>query len=206
MPRFGADPHKFFESVYEGTAPWDIGGPQPALVQLFAQYPLRDPVLDVGSGSGDLSIWIGAQGHKVLGVDFVSAAVSQSQERARSLPPDLMNNVAFRVGDALRPSVFGRFGSIVDTGFYHLFDADECARFVAQLAAALEPAGRYYLLAFAVDLPAADVPRGVTEVELREHFNARDGWRILAVEPAEFESRVGGIPSICGCFERTLGV
>jgi cyclopropane fatty-acyl-phospholipid synthase-like methyltransferase len=202
MPRFGADPHKFFETVYEGDAPWDIGRAQRAIVQLIERFPLRDPVLDVGSGSGDLSIWIATQGHTVLGVDFVPAAVSLSRERARSLSPEVVGNVEFRVGDALNPAAFGRFGSIVDTGFYHLFEADQGARFAAQLAAALEPGGRYYLHAFAVDFPHPDVPRGVTEPELRQHFNAGDGWQTLALEPAEFESRVGTIPAICGCFER----
>jgi len=203
MPRFGTNPGKFFEAVYEGEAPWDIGSPQPALMQLCAEFPLQAPVLDVGSGSGDLAIWIASIGHQVLGVDFVPAAVALSQKRAASLPNQHAMNVEFRVGDALSPSHFGRFGSIVDTGFYHLFEADRAAQFAAELAAALLPGGRYYLLAFAVDLPTPDVPREVTEAELRSHFSAADGWQVLVVRPAEFVSRMGNIPAICGCFERT---
>jgi SAM-dependent methyltransferase len=204
MARFGADPHKFFSSVYDVAAPWDIGAPQPALAQLIAEFPLAEPVLDVGSGSGDLTIWIARQGLTVVGVEFVPAAVELAQQRATSLPADLVGNAEFRVADALRPSTLGlQFGSIVDSGFYHLFEPQQCERFAAELRAALRPGGRYYLLAFAVDLPSPDVPRGITEAELRRHFEAGNGWKLLALRSAEFLSRVGSIPAICACFERT---
>ncbi len=203
MPRFGADPHKFFASVYDAAAPWDIGAPQPALAQLISEFPLAEPVLDVGSGQGDLSIWIARQGLKVLGAEFVPAAVEQAKTRAASLPADLARNVEFRIADALRPSTLGlQFGSIVDSGFYHLFESQQCERFAAELTSALRPGGRYYVLAFAVDLPSPDVPRGITEAELRRHFAARNGWKPLALRSAEFLSRVGTILAICACFER----
>lgn len=202
MARFGADPNKFFASVYDGAAPWDIGAPQPALADLIAEFPLEEPVLDVGSGSGDLAIWIAGQGLKVLGVDFVPAAIELAQERARDFHADLAQNVEFRVADALRPSDLGvQFGSIVDSGFYHLFEPLQCERFARELRAALRPGGRYYLLAFAVELPAPDVPRGITEAELRRNFSAENGWRLLALRSAEFVSRVGSIPAICACVE-----
>ena len=151
--------------VYEGDAPWDIGGPQPALVELISEFPLIEPVLDVGSGSGDHAIWIAQQGLHVVGVDFIPSAVELSRKRASSLPDDLAANVEFQVGDALRPSELGReFRSIVDSGFYHLFEADKCEQFANDLRTALRPGGRYYILAFAIDFPVPDVPRGITRV------------------------------------------
>ncbi len=200
--RFWGDPDKFFRSVYEGDAPWDIGVAQPALVQLFSEFPLREPVLDLGSGSGDLSIWIARHGVGVLGVEFVPAAVDEARARATALPPDVAGNVEFRIGNALEPSQLGMFGSVVDSGFYHLFETDACSRLASDLAAAVEPGGRYYLLAFAVDLPSPDVPRGITERELRANFSSANGWNILRIRPAEFLSRVATVPAICACFER----
>ena len=202
MTRFGADPNKFFSSVYDGSAPWDIGAPQPDLVQLISEFPLSEPVLDVGSGSGDLSTWIANQGLRVLGVEFVPAAVHLARERAASLSSDVAQNLEFQIGDALRPGRFGEFGSIVDSGFYHLFEPQQCERYAAALGAALRPGGRYYILAFAVDFPAPDVPRGITDSELRRNFSAGNGWKVLALRSAEFLSRYDAIPAICGCFER----
>jgi SAM-dependent methyltransferase len=206
MTRFGGNPEAFFRAVYEGPAPWDIGGPQPALVQLIAEFPLHGPVLDVGSGSGDLSIWIATQGLEVLGVDFVPDAVERSRARAVALPEDVARRLEFRVGNALEPAHLGRqFGSVVDSGFYHLFEPGACARFAEELAAAISPGGRYYVLAFAVDLPSPDVPRGITEAELLANFAARKGWTVRALRAAVFESRVASVPAICACFERTAG-
>ena len=203
MTRFGDSPEKFFQKVYEGDAPWDIGGPQPALVELTSEFPLIEPVLDVGSGSGDHAIWIAQQGLQVVGIDFIPSAVELSRRRASSLPNVLAANVVFQVGDALRPSELGReFRSIVDSGFYHLFEADRCERFASDVKAALGRGGRYYILAFAIDFPVPDVPRGITEGELSRNFSADNGWKTLALRPAEFSSVVGSVPAVCGCFER----
>ena len=203
MPRFGDEPEKWFASIYEGDAPWDIGGPQPALVELISGLPLLEPVLDLGSGSGDHAIWIAQQGFDVVGLELIPSAVALSKRRASSLTKDIAGKVEFVVGDALHPGTLGReFGSIVDSGFYHLFEPDVCERFASELKSALTPGGRYYILAFAIDFPIPDVPRGITEAELSRNFSPDNGWKTLALCAAEFSSRMGSVPAVCGCFER----
>jgi SAM-dependent methyltransferase len=85
MSNFGPDPHAFFAAVYQAEAPWDIGAPQPALLELLAEVPPEGPILDVGCGSGDLGIALAQRGVEVLGVDFVEAAISQARAKAESL-------------------------------------------------------------------------------------------------------------------------
>ena len=201
--RFGGDPARFFDAVYEGVAPWDIGAPQPSLIELFELFPLQSPVLDIGSGSGDLAIWIAQDGYDVLGIDFNKAAVVESRARARKLSGDIAQRLRFEVGDASRPSRFGRdFGSVVDSGFYHLFEEADCVRLADEFHRTLRPGGRYYILAFAVELPSPDVPRQVTEEELRHIFSLDEGWALLHISSATFVSRVGDVPAIRACFER----
>ncbi|MEW5928305.1 MAG: class I SAM-dependent methyltransferase [Gemmatimonadota bacterium] len=203
MSRFGPDPRAFFDGVYLETPPWDVGGAQPALTELFAEHPPAGPVLDVGCGSGDLAISLARGGLEVLGIDFVDAAVAHAREKAAVLPPEVARRLEFRAADALRPSLLGRrFGSVVDSGFLHLFDSGECDRFAGELAAALLPGGRYYLLAFAVEFDIPHSPRAITEEELRARFTAERGWRLLAVRPAEFLSRVARVPATAACIER----
>lgn len=198
---FGEDPRAFFDSVYLGTAPWDIGAPQPALTRLLDDRPPEGPVLDVGCGTGDLAIFLAARGLEVVGVDFVEGALVTARERAKPLPDSAAARLYFRAGDCLAPSRLGRrFGSIVDSGFLHLFEQEDRDRFVQDLPGALRPGGRYYLLAFAVEFPGPS-PRLVTEEELRRRFSADRGWKTLEVRPAEFLSAFGPVPAIAGCFE-----
>jgi SAM-dependent methyltransferase len=204
MSRFGSDPRAFFDFVYSDVPPWDIGGPQPALSALFSKLPPADPILDVGCGSGDLAIHLAQLGHRVSGVDFVETAITHAQQKAASLPAEVARLVDFQIADALQPSLLGRpFGSVVDSGFYHLFDPDQGQRFLDEVATSLYPKGRYYLLAFAVDFSLPNLPRGVSEQELQARFTPEKGWKILDLRPAEFLSRVAPpVAAIRACVER----
>ena len=204
MSRFGPDPRSFFDSIYDADVPpWDVGDAQPALAALFDEIPPEGPVLDVGCGSGDLAISLARRGLAVTGVDFVEAAIAHAREKARALPPDVASRLDFRVGDALRPSSFGRFGAVVDSGFLHVLGSDDRDRFVGELAAALRPGGRYYLLAFAITFPVPNTPLEVTEDEVRARFTPAGGWRVRACRPATFLSRVAPpVAATRACIER----
>jgi SAM-dependent methyltransferase len=202
MSRFGPDPQTFFDEVYRDTAPWDIGVAQPSLLRLIDDLPPRGPVLDVGCGSGDLSIALAGRGLTVRGVDFVAAAVLQAQAKVQALEPEVAARLAFDVADALRPSRLGRFGAVVDSGFYHLFDQHQAERFARDLASALVPGGRYYLLAFASEFPIPNTPRAVSAAEVRARFPHAGGWRVLDLRDAEFQSRIAPVPAVAACIER----
>ncbi len=203
MTRFGPDPVAFFKNVYRETPPWDVGGAQPALSALLDEYPPTGRVLDVGCVSGDLAISVAQRGLSVLVIDFVEAAIAHARSMAANLPPDISRRLEFRIGDALHPSGLGQpFGAVVDSGFLHLFDPEERDRFANELAGALRPGGRYYLLEFAVTVPGDNSPREVTEAELRSRFSRARGWEVLVCRPAEFLSRVATVPATCACVER----
>lgn len=204
MSRFGSDPLAFFNSVYQETPPWDIGKPQPAMLALLGKFPPVDPILDVGCGSGDLSIYLAQLGYRVIGVDFVEAAIATAQVRRSALSPEIAQRVSFQVADALKPSLLQQaFGSIVDSGFFHLFDPDQGDRFVEELALTLRPGGWYYLHTFAVEFSVPNVPRAITADEVRTRFTAEKGWCIHEIQAVEFLSRVAPpVSAICACVER----
>ncbi|HEU4886188.1 MAG TPA: methyltransferase domain-containing protein [Longimicrobium sp.] len=200
MPRFTPD---FFDSVYRETPPWDIGAAQPAMMALLDDYPPAGPVLDVGCGSGDLAIALAGRGVQVLGIDVVEAAIEQARAKAESHPPEVARLLEFQVADALRPTLLQRrFGAVVDSGFYHVFEQDNRDVLARELAGTLLPGGRYYLLAFATEFDMPNTPLKVTEDELRARFTAESGWRILGVRPAQFESRYAPVPAVAACIER----
>lgn len=193
----------FFDSVYRETPPWDVGEAQPDMRAMLDEWPPEAPVLDVGCGPGDLVIELARRGVEAVGVDVVEVAVVEARARAAALPPEAARRAGFRVGDALRPSTLGeRFGAVVDSGFFHLFDPETRDRFAEDLAAVLPPGGRFYLLAFAVEFDMPNTPLKVTEEELRLRFSEDRGWRVLAIRPARFLSRIAPVPAVAACFER----
>ncbi len=204
MGRFGEEPLEFFKHVYTDVPPWDVAAPQPALLELIKAFPPSNPLLDIGCGSGDLAIGLAQLGYSVVGVDFVATAIEQARAKAAALPAEVAQRLSFKVADGLKPSLLpSKFGAIVDTGFYHLFNHAETEPFIAELAQALQPQGRYYLLAFSIEFASVNVPRAITEVEIRSRFTVERGWRILAVHPAEFLNRVGPpVASVAACIER----
>jgi SAM-dependent methyltransferase len=205
VSRFGPKPREFFGDVYRDVPPWDIGGPQPALLELLRTIPPDGPILDVGCGSGDLAIALAEDGHEVLGIDFVPAAIEQARMKAARLLPERRERLEFHVGDGLRPSLLNRcFGAVVDSGFFHLFEPEEGDRFVTELARTLCAGGRYYLLAFATTFPIPHTPRAVSEAEIRELFTTKRGWRIRECRSAEFLSRIAPVPATCACVERIV--
>lgn len=204
MSRFGSDPLAFFNSVYKDIPPWEIGAPQPAMAALLTKHPPTSPLLDIGCGSGDLAIYLAQLGHQVLGIDFVESAITNAQSKRASLPPETARLLDFQVADALRPSLLQKkFGAVVDSGFYHLFNFDQCDPLVDEIASILLPHGNYYLHEFAVEFPVPNVPRQVTIGELQARFTVERGWRIEEIQSVEFLSRVAPpVPAICACIER----
>lgn len=204
MSRFGSDPLNFFSSVYQNAAPWDIGAPQPAMAALIEKYPPANPVLDLGCGSGDLAIYLAKLGHQVVGIDFIESAIQNAQDKVSSLPHGTALSLNFQVADALSPSLLNKkFGAVFDSGFYHLFNQDQCERLIDEVASILRPYGCYYLHEFAVEFPVPNVPRQISIDEIKTYFTADKGWRIKEIQTVEFLSRVAPpVPATCACIER----
>lgn len=204
MSRFGSDPLEFFNFVYQDIPPWDIGAPQPAMAALLNKYPPGSPILDVGCGSGDLSIYLAQLGYQVLGIDFVEKAIANARDKAASLSPEVACYLDFHLADALQPSLLQRqFGAVVDSGFFHLFDPEQCDRLVNEVSHVLLPGGHYYLHEFAFEFPVPNMPRMITSREIQALFTPNRGWQIKELQSVGFLSRVAPpVPAICVCVER----
>ena len=197
----------FFDAVYRGKPPWEVGEAQPALVKLLEAHPPSGPVLDAGCGTGELALAIARRGFSVLGVDVSGAAIALAQEKAAKEAPMVRSSVEFRVGNGLKPGGLpGPFGAVVDSGFYHLFSAVERQGYVDELARALKKGGRYYLLGFAIEAQYPNAPKQVREEELRKLFAAEKGWKILELKAAGFlvnrEMGKVEVPAVAMCAER----
>jgi cyclopropane fatty-acyl-phospholipid synthase-like methyltransferase len=173
--------HPSWNSVYEGSPPWEIGRPQPNFVMLADAGKLQGRVLDVGCGTGEHVMLAASHGAEAMGVDVAELAI----ERARAKAQQRGIRVTFEVGDALHLERLGRqFDVITDSGVFHVFDDEERPVYVNSLRSALRPGGMYYLMCFSDRQPGDWGPRRVSQAELRAAFV--EGWSIESIEPAKF--------------------
>lgn len=157
-----------FDDAYKsGTAPWVIGEPQPAIVNLERSGLIRGTVLDVGCGAGEHTILLTGLGYDVLGVDYAPSAVDHARRNAEAKGVD----ARFEVADAMDLGK-ATYDTIVDSALFHIFDETDRARYVASLRAACRPGGVVHVLAL------SDRGRGfgpqVSESDIRDAFG--DGW------------------------------
>ena len=82
-----------------------------------------------------------------------------------------------------------RWQTVLDCGVFHVFDDTDRPRYVASLAAAVEPGGRYHMLVFSDRQSGTLGPRRISQAEIRTSF--AEGWTIVSIEPAILETNVG---------------
>ena len=171
-----------FESMYAGQAPWDIGRPQKAFLDVADR--ITGSVLDAGCGTGDTAIFLAGRGCQVTGIDFIEEAIN----RARPKAAERGVQATFMVKDATTLKDWSeRFDNVIDSGLFHVFNDDDRRRYVDGLATVLKPGGRLFLMCFSDEEPGQQGPRRVSKKELHDAF--AEGWVIESIEPTRAEAR-----------------
>jgi SAM-dependent methyltransferase len=172
-----------FDDAYKSrTAPWVIGEPQPAIVDLERSGRIHSKVLDVGCGTGEHTILLTRLGYDVLGVDAAPTAIEQARANAAEKGVD----ARFEVADAMNLGGEPVYDTIVDSALFHIFDAADRPRYVRSLHAVCRPGAQVHVLAL------SDKGRGfgpeVSESVIREAFG--DGWVLEALEETTYRGVV----------------
>ena len=173
----------FAEHYEEGRPVWDIGKPQVPFMEIADK--IKGPILDVGCGTGSVSLFFAEKGNSVTGIDLVDIAI----ERAKAKAVGKNLDVTFHVKDAftLIDSEW-QFPSIIDSGLFHVF-ADDTERqrlYVEALGHVIKPGGSLYLMT-AKNQPEGSVAlSGYSRDELLNAFSK--GWKVESIK--EFVSEV----------------
>ena len=172
-----------FDDAYKSrTAPWVIGEPQPATVELQRAGWIHSKVLDIGCGTGEHTIFLTRLGYDVLGIDFAPHAVEQASANATEQGVD----AHFEVADAMNLRAEPGYQTIVDSALFHIFDDADRVRYVSSLHTAAQPGGLVHVLAL------SDAGRGfgpqVSEAEIRDAFG--DGWVLEALDTTTYRGVV----------------
>lgn len=171
-----------FETAYAGRAPWEIGRPQKAFIDVADQ--VSGSILDAGCGTGENALFFAARGCKVTGIDFLAEPIARAKQKAS----ERGSSTTFLVMDALALKDWTeRFDTVIDSGLFHVFSDNDRRRYIEGLATVLKPGGRIFLLCFSDAEPGTHGPRRVSRKEIEDAF--ADGWNIESVEPSRLEVR-----------------
>ncbi len=172
-----------FDDAYASrTAPWVIGEPQPAIITLEREGWVRGKVLDVGCGTGEHTIYLSGLGYDVYGLDSSPRAVEQARANAtaRNVEAD------FQVADALVLGDHTTYDTVIDSALFHIFDADDRARYVRSLHRACRPGALVHVLALSDTGPGFG-PQ-VSDATIREAFSQR--WVLEDLRAAQYRGAI----------------
>ncbi|GAA1964279.1 class I SAM-dependent methyltransferase [Amycolatopsis minnesotensis] len=160
-----------FDNGYRtGTAPWVIGEPQPAVVELEREDRIGGSVLDVGCGAGEHTLHLAGLGYDVLGVDFSPLAVELASANAAARGIE----ARFEVADAMRLTGEPRYDTVLDSALFHVFTPADQLVYARSLHAVTKPGGVLHVLALADTEPS--IGPQVSETAIRTAF--ADGWQV----------------------------
>ncbi|WP_433204519.1 class I SAM-dependent methyltransferase [Nocardia sp. CA-107356] len=158
------------EGIPMDRLPWDIGRPQPLLVEFEHAGRITGQVLDIGCGPGDNTIYLASLGYQVAGLDSSPTAIEEARTRAAAR--DVA--VTFSVADATQLDGYdGRFDTVVSSALFHCLAPELRRDHVAALHRVMRPGGRLIQFCFADrGHSEAYTPYQIGEAELRTSFAA----------------------------------
>jgi SAM-dependent methyltransferase len=105
-------------------------------------FPPRAKVLDIGCGSGELSVWLASQGFEVVGIDFTEHAIRKAKIKHQIN----LENLAWQVIDICRQTPgLAPFDVLIDRGCLHGIPKDFVSRYVKHTAACSISGTRFML-------------------------------------------------------------
>jgi 2-polyprenyl-3-methyl-5-hydroxy-6-metoxy-1,4-benzoquinol methylase len=186
---------EFFQYIYDNNekAPWDIGRVQSALqYYIIFRGPKKGRCLEVGCGTGDLSIYLAKRSLEVIGIDYIQKPIDVAKAKAIAENID----VKFEVRDAFGLGYDANmFDYIFDGGFLHNLTDEYIEKFERIAFKLLKPDGQYIVcgVSHSQGYPG---PREINDVVLHKYFGNR--WIIQETYEVSFENHLNGPEEVPG--------
>jgi SAM-dependent methyltransferase len=160
------------------AAPWQLGEPQPIIVELAEQGAFRGSVLDCGCWVGDNAVYLASRGARVTAVDIAASAIEQGRAKAA----DQGVEVDFHVGDAtVLDNVGGGFDTVLDSAMMHCLSDEDRQKWMAAAHRVAGPGARLHVLCFPDFVAGAfPMPGNIDEASLRRDIGR--WWHIDGME------------------------
>lgn len=181
--------------VFAGPPPWNIGVAQPEIVAVIESGAVREPVLDVGCGVGDVSFALAAAGYRVVGIDLSGVAIAAAREGAAERG---LTDLEFIEGDVRELAYADEFNTVIDCTLFHSLPVEARDGYLQGIRAAAAPGAQLFMLVFTTDALPPDspfpVPNLVTEQEVRDAVAKH--WDVESLRKAFVAVRLPDVPNL----------
>lgn len=112
-------------------------------LRLLAAERVRGPVLDLGCGTGRISLPLARAGHRMTGVDLAEPMLRRARRRRRGLPPEAAIRLRFARQDIVRLQLPCRYRAAIlaFSTLNMVLGADNRSSALVRIARHLEPGG-----------------------------------------------------------------
>jgi cyclopropane fatty-acyl-phospholipid synthase-like methyltransferase len=178
----------FWLAYVRQHTPWDTNITPPELVRTIEGPNHLAPgrALDLGCGTGTNVIYLAQHGWDAVGVDFVSKAVRQARDKARTAGV----SVRFFAGDVTRladiEGLAGRFDLVVDIGCLHSLSPADRKPYAEGLMERMRPGATFILYAWG-PRSGAETRRTISPDQVSELFAPR--LQLLRTQKGEERGR-----------------
>ncbi len=149
----------FYDLMYRVGAPWELGVREPlrTLVEDGRLQPQPgDRAIDLGCGTGAMTVYLAQNGWTTTGVDFSPVARRKAAERAADAGVELTILPGDLTADTI-PGAEGPFELLLDWGTLDDFKGQQRRRMAALMTRLAAPAARCFLYCFFA--PLDELPR-----------------------------------------------
>lgn len=190
-----------YRLIYRGNPPWEIGKPQPAIVELTKDPDFKSPILDIGCGQGVNTHYLATQGYEIGGIDFLPEVIATAQQNSSS------DKATFWVADALElKELINNYNTVLDSATFHGFSDEQRERYCAQLCQYMKPDSYLYILGFSEQVLNKGGPRRLSRGVFETYF--QKGWSIESVESTRYFTTIfnGSVKAILAKIRRNEAV
>lgn len=188
---------KVYELLYKGKPPWEIGKPQPAVIDLEQEKNFISPILDVGCGGGANAKYLAERGYQVYAIDYIESVISKANIQ------NPHSNITFAYKNVFDlENDIKEYQTILDSATFHGFSDKQRKTYADTLRKYMKIGAYIFILGFSEKEIKKGGPRRLSAEIFKNYF--KNGFEIEFIKDIEYLTTIfdGSVKGIVAKIKR----